>query len=817
MAPFVAAAVLAMPAPVFAQKGGFAQKAGIAREVAISVRAGAGGDVAIELARQTGTSIVVADPQVARRQVPALRGRMEPAEAVRRLARSAGARAVAVAPGAWRIEALPAPRVAATPRPPSQARGPSPTDEAAREPIVVVASKRGLAIGQIPGQVSILDGGSLEAGGIGGTEKITQRLATVTSTHLGSGRNKLFIRGIADSSFTGPTQATVGQYLGDLRLTYNAPDPDLRLSDMARVEVLEGPQGTLYGAGSLGGIIRLVPNPPVLGETSGSIAVGGSLTQHGAPGGDGAATVNVPVTDDVALRANFDAATLGGYIDKPFLGRSDVNRTRILGGRASLRAEIAPDWTVDVIGLGQSTRAHDSQYATRDAQPPLTSDARVREGSDADYAMGQVVVSGRIGAVHVRSTTGAVRQHLEERYDASLADDAPRVFAQENRTRMIAHETRAWRPERGGFSWILGASYTHNRTVLSRGFETGTATTAATGVRNTIDEATLYAEASLRIRAGLTATAGARVTHSRLAGAGEDVQPAQTSALAFARAQVTADRSATAVLPSLALNAELLTDTSLYMRYQEGFRPGGFAIESDFVRRFKGDRTGTWEFGVRHGRPGAGIFDLAASVSYTRWRDIQADFIDNSGLPSTANIGDGRVWSASVTGGMQLATGLRAEAGATWNQSKVDRPPTELLTLVARAVPADIAGTSLVDATLARSMQVPNIAQFSGRVGIGWTHELGDSLHLGANGWASYVGKSRLGIGPELGQPQGDYLDSGADLRIGTARYGVTLALSNITNSRGNRFSLGTPFGTGRDQVTPLRPRTLRVGLDARF
>jgi len=809
-APLILAAMLATPLALPA--------AAFAQDVAVSTRAGMMGDVAIELARQTGSSIVVADPQIARRAVAALRGRMAPAEAVRRLARSADGRAVAVGPGAWRIEAAPPPRPS-TPRPaPSQARGPSPTDEAAAKPIVVIASKRDLAIGQIPGQVSILDGASLEAGGIGGTEKITQRLATVTSTHLGSGRNKLFIRGIADSSFTGPTQATVGQYLGDLRLTYNAPDPDLRLSDMARVEVLEGPQGTLYGAGSLGGIIRLVPNVPVMGETSGSAALGGSLTQHGSPGGDGAATVNLPVNDDIAFRANFDAATLGGYIDKPLLGRKDVNRTRILGGRASLRARVAPDWTVDLIGLGQSTHARDSQYATRYAEPPLTSDAQVREGSDADYAMGQFVISGRIGDIRVRSTTGAVRQHLEERYDASLSADAPRVFAQENRTRMIAHETRLWQPERGGFSWIVGASYTHNRTVLRRGFETDVSTTAATGVRNTIDEATLYAEASLRIRPGLTATAGGRVTHSRLSGAGEDVIPADAAFVAMARREMTADRSATTVLPSVALNAELLRDTALYMRYQEGFRPGGFAIESDFVRRFKGDRTGTWEFGVRHGRPGAGIFDIAASISFTRWRDIQADFIDNSGLPSTANIGDGRVWSASVSGGVQLMTGLRIEAGATWNRSKVDTPPTELLALVARSAPAyDVAGMSLVDATLARSMQVPNIAQFSGRIGIGWSRDLGERLRLSANSWASYVGESRLGIGPELGQPQGDYLDSGADIRVGTERYGVTLAVNNLTNSRGNRFSLGTPFGTGRDQVTPLRPRTVRLGLDARF
>jgi outer membrane receptor protein involved in Fe transport len=796
---WIVAALVASPAPAFAQE--------------VATRAGAAGDVASELARQTGSSIIIADRQVAARAVPAMHGRMSAAEAVARLARNAGGRAVAVAPGAWRIEAA----HPARPRPqpaPSQAPPAVPTDAAEVAPIVVVASKRDLRIGQIPGQVSILDGASLEAGGIGGTEKITQRIATVTSTHLGSGRNKLFIRGIADSSFTGPTQATVGQYLGDLRLSYNAPDPDLRLSDMARVEVLEGPQGTLYGAGSLGGIIRLVPNPPVIGEASGSIAVGGSLTQHGAPGGDAGATLNVPVSPAIALRATLDAATLGGYIDKPAIGRDDVNRTRILGGRAALRAQVAPDWTIDVIGLAQDTHARDSQYAARGGQP-LTSDAKLREGSDADYAMGQFVVSGCIGAVHLRSTTGLVRQHLEERYDASV-DETPRLFSQANRTRMIAHETRLWQTDEHGFSWIVGASFTHNRTVLSRRFDTLGVTTTATGVRNTTDEATLYAEASFALRLGLTATAGGRVTHSRLSGAGEDVLPQ----VAFARMAVTADRSATTVLPSVALNAEVLRDTSLYMRYQQGFRPGGFAIESDFVRRFKGDRTATWEFGARHGRPGVSAFDLAVSISYTRWRDIQADFIDNTGLPSTANIGDGRVWSASVTGGLELAPGLRLEAGATWNRSEVDQPPAELLALVARAAPAAapaLSASGLVDATLARSMQVPNIAQVSGRMSLGWNRQIGEDLRLTANGWASYVGKSRLGIGPELGQPQGDYLDSGADLRIGTEAFGVTLALSNLANARGNRFSLGTPFGSGRDQTTPLRPRTVRVGLDARF
>lgn len=804
----IIAAVLAMPA------------AAQARDVAVATPPGSLVAAAIVLARQTGTSIVIADPHVARRQVPPLRGKMDVAEAVRRLARAAGGRALAAAPGAWRIEAAVTPQARLAKLKPPQMHAEAARPPAAMvgaEPIVVIGSKRDLTLAQLPGQVSILQGRDLEVGGIGGTEKIAQRVATVTSTHLGSGRNKLFIRGIADSSFTGPTQATVGQYLGDLRLTYNAPDPDLRLSDMERVEVLEGPQGTLYGAGSLGGIIRLIPNPPVFGEASARIAAGGSLTQEGSAGGDVGATVNVPVSEGAALRATVDAATLGGYIEKPRIGLDDVNRTRILGGRASLRVELAPDWTVDLIGLGQSTRARDSQYAARGG-PPLESEAQVREGSRADYAMGQFVISGRIGEVQLRSTTGVVRQHLEEQYDASLAD-MPRLFTQENRTRMIGHETRLWSPDRGAFGWLAGASFTSNRTVLTRGFETDGVRTTSTGVRNKVEEATLYAQASLRLHQRLTATAGGRLTRTWLGGAARDVVPAQALApsLAVARAAVTASYTVTTMLPSVALNAQVSPLTTLYMRYEEGFRPGGLTMESEFVRRFRNDRTATWEAGLRYGRPGAGPFDLAASVSFTRWRDIQADFIDNSGLPSTANIGDGRVWTASLTGGVAILRGLRAEAGVTWNRSEVDMPSIELVGLVARALPVAASSEQVYDAVLARSMQVPNIAKFSGRAALNWDHELRNALRLSSHVWVSYVGKSRLGIGPELGELQGDYFDSNADLRVGTERYGVTVSVSNLANTRGNRFSLGTPFTTVRDQVTPLRPRTVRIGLDARF
>jgi len=784
-----------------------------AASVSIDLPAGSLGDAVLALGRATGTSIVVDDAAAWRRPVPAIRGRMDVRQALKRLANAAGAEVRPAGAGNWRlVAARPTPRLRAAPRP--RAAVPAPVAPAGTAgDIVVTASKRDVRLRDLAGQAAVLDGRDLAFGGAGGTETILSRLASVSSTHLGAGRNKLFIRGIADSSFTGPTQSTVGQYLGDLRLTYNAPDPDLRLYDIASVEVLEGPQGTLYGAGSLGGIIRIMPNAPRLGQLAGSAAVGATLTQHGAPGADVAGMVNLPIAGErAALRVAGYGVSDGGYIDNPLLDRSDVNRTRIAGGRASLRFDTGDGWTVDVGGIGQWTHGADSQYADRDG-PPLTRSSPVDQGFSAAYVLGQVVVAKDWDDLRFRSSAGVVEQRLRERYDAgvppgmelpgaaigsplvsTVSAGQPRLFVQRNRTRLIASETRLWRPMADGFGWVVGASLTRNRTRLERAVGPVDLPVPVTGVTNGVDEVTLYGEASFSPLPGLTISGGGRASRSRLSGEGEDV----AAQIALSRAAVTADRNATSVLPSASIVATVLPGVHLFARYQEGYRPGGLAIEREFVRRFRSDRVATLESGLRAGQPGDAL-DLAVSLSHTRWDDIQADFIDGTGLPSTANIGDGRIWAISAMGGWRPLAGLRLDAGVTVNDSKVTEP------------------SAVLELALARMSRVPNVARFAGRLGADYVTAIGDDLALRANGWVRYVGRSRLGVGPVLGELQGDYLDTSLTVRVGRDAWGVTIGASNLTDARGNRFALGTPFPIDRGQITPLRPRTLRVGLDAAF
>jgi outer membrane receptor protein involved in Fe transport len=210
----------------------------------------------------------------------------------------------------------------------------------------------------------------------------------------------------------------------------------------------------------------------------------------------------------------------------------------------------------------------------------------------------------------------------------------------------------------------------------------------------------------------------------------------------------------------------------------------------------------TFELGARHGNPGRGRFDLAASIAYADWSHIQADYIDSNGRPTTANVGDGQVWTFSLSGGFAPTGDLRFDAGVVYNHSRITQPNLYIA----------LAGPELAPIT-----QIPNVAAWSARFGFDYRRDLPSGLTLRAQGWTRYVGRSRLGVGPELGALQGDYLDSGLTMRLGRERAGLALTATNLFDTRGNRFALGTPFTVGREQVTPLRPLTVRLGFDAAF
>jgi outer membrane receptor protein involved in Fe transport len=737
------------------------------------------------------------------RPTPAIRGRMEGADALARLAKASGLKLKKVGANSYVLMAAAkkaAPAVPARkPRPPviTAATAEDPGPEPEPQDIVVTASKRDTLSQRFPGQWSRIDGDEFAPLGVPGTEAIEVRSVGFSSTHLGAGRNKLFIRGIADSSFSGPTQSPVGQYFGDIRTGYSGPDPDLKLVDMDSVEILEGPQGTLYGSGALGGIVLFKPNMPQANRLSGLASIGGTTTWHGDVGYDLSAVLNAPVGENSAFRLVGYRAREGGYINNIATGEKDINDVGITGGRASFSAELVPGWFVDLSGIAQRIDGDDSQYADEDGSG-LSRDSLVDQPFSSDFTLASLVIRKDSGAIRFRSTTGASWQDIDETFDASM-DGRIRQLDQRSDARAVSNETRLWRPMADGYSWLVGFSLIDHRYETSRDITEEQIRTDLAGVENNVRETTIYGEAGFEILPKVEASVGARYTVSSLSGSGEHLSPSATIKLAGSDP----DRKEHRLLPSAAILAQPIEGLSIYARYQQGFRPGGLSIASDTVRLYRNDRLGTAEAGFRFGRPGRDLFDLQGSATLSRWKDIQADFLDPSGLPVTDNIGDGRVWTVTLNGGVRATPELRFEAGVAFNDGKITSPSDAFIAQIGREFD--------------QSMEIPNIARVIARGAIDWNRKLGGDWRLEANAYARYVGRSRLGIGPFLGDEQGEYLDSGLILRFSHPRRAVSLSVTNLTDEIGNRFAFGAPIATGADQITPLRPRTIRIGFEQPF
>jgi outer membrane receptor protein involved in Fe transport len=724
---------------------------------------------------------------------------MDAGDALSRLARASGLQVKKVGANSYVLVAAARPSAASKPKasPKLVHLAAQPLPEPEPQDIIVTASKRDTLSRRFPGQWSRIDGDEFAPLGVPGTEAIESRSVGFSSTHLGAGRNKLFIRGIADSSFSGPTQSPVGQYFGDMRTGYSGPDPDLKLVDMQSVEILEGPQGTLYGSGALGGIVLLKPNTPDLRELSGTAAIGGSVTWHGNLGYDASAVVNAPLGSNVAVRGVAYHAREGGYIDNVATGEEDINDIGVTGGRATLTAELVPDWFVDLAGIAQRIDGDDSQYAD-DEGSGLARDSLVDQPFSSDFALASLVVRKDSGLIRFRSTTGASWQDVDENFDATL-EGLVRQLGQHSKARALSNETRIWRPMADGYSWLVGFSSIAHRYRVSRDLTVDEMTTDLAGIENRVRETTIYGEVGVELSPSIEASVGSRYTISKLSGSGQHLSPLAWTKLDAEDTKRTEHR----FLPSAALLARPLDGLTLYARYQQGFRPGGLSIAADTVRLYRNDRLGTAELGFRYGSPGRDRFDLQGSATRSVWNDIQADFLDPSGLPVTDNIGDGRVWTVTINGGLRLTPDFRLEAGIAWNDGKITKP-TDLF-------------RTLMIGNGGGSMEIPNIARVVARGAIEWHRDLPGDWKLETNAYARYVGRSRLGVGQHLGEEQGQYLDSGLILRASDQQRTFSLTVTNLTDEVGNRFAFGAPIATGADQLTPLRPRTIRLGFEHSF
>jgi outer membrane receptor protein involved in Fe transport len=252
------------------------------------------------------------------------------------------------------------------------------------------------------------------------------------------------------------------------------------------------------------------------------------------------------------------------------------------------------------------------------------------------------------------------------------------------------------------------------------------------------------------------------------------------------------------LLPSLATAYDAGWGFLLYARYQESFRPGGLIVRSEATQELESDHIAAWEAGLRFGQRANSRLSGSVAVSYARWTDIQADTIDTVGLPSTLNIGDGNIVSLEGRASWRASPRLAFDVAATLNRSRVTNPDPGII--------------------IVHKAPLPNVPDAAVRAGVDYRTEMGSLGELRLSGWANYVGQSWLGIGPILGREQGDFFNTGVEARLGRPSRFLFLRATNLFDTVGNRFALGSIFTiVFEDQVTPLRPRTLRLGVHTTF
>ncbi|HEX7857235.1 MAG TPA: TonB-dependent receptor [Sphingobium sp.] len=689
-------------------------------------------------------------------------------------------RAVRLSTNSFRIEHRARPRA----RPARYSPPPtidSPTD------IIVAASKFPVPLMRYPGSVVQMKvNPQSPAMPADDMDNLSQRLPVLQGTELGEGRNKVFIRGLVDSSFNGATQPTASIYFGDAPLGFGSPSPSLKLYDISSVEVLEGPQGTLYGSGSLGGIVRIEPNPVNYDRISGSSALGASATVSGRPGWDGSTMLNVPIVESrVALRVVGYHEHEGGYIDNSAAGQ-DSNSVNVSGGRAMLGARIGSSITLEAGLLYQETQGRDGQYTNDTALGSLDRKVRIAEPYASKLTLGYAVLEQQwTSGIKLTSVTSLGKRSSYDAFDATPANFAkPLAYQLGRESTTFAQEIRLARQNADGISWVVGAAYQRARDGQSRALGVPDAPAELDEVTNVTYSSSVFGQASLKLARTLEATVGLRWTQART-----DSDPSRDSPSLIRG--ITARRAD----PTLALAWRVAPRTLFYTRLQTGYRNGGMAVARGVGRtaNFESDSVIMGEIGARRLREGPTGLTASVALSYTRWDDIQADLITRRGSPYTANIGNARVLALEATADWTPVVGVDLGGSIFYTDSNLTGP--------------------LTDNTPPQDRRLPETPVFSGVLHADYGWEGHDAVRYRVGGAARYIGRSILGPGTLLDISQGDY--AVVDLNAGARRgaIDVSLSLDNLFNTRGNRFAFGNPITAYmRDQRVPLRPTTVRLG-----
>jgi iron complex outermembrane recepter protein len=691
--------------------------------------------------------------------------------------------------------------------------------------IIVTAQKREERLQDVPIPVTVLNAQSLvENNQVRLTDYYSSVPGLVVSDSF-LGQPSLSIRGISTGAgfFTNPT---VGITVDGLPYGSSTPSgggsivPDLDPSDLARIEVLRGPQGTLYGASSLGGLVKYETLDPSMDRVSGRLESDVISIDNG--NGQGYAVrgaVNIPLSNEVAIRASGFTRVDPGYIDNVETGVQGVNRDDAYGGRLSGLWKPSDAFSLKLGAFLQDNKSAGlNAIVVGPGIGPLQQTSIPNGGaSERRYEVFSANISAKVGRFDLTSITGygintlidSIGETVGSQASLAMADFGVGggLFVEHNKTSKFTQELRIATSILDRADIVLGGFYDHesspyHQNILAENLETGAI--AGDGLcfcwKDTYQEYAAFTDITLHFTDQFNIQLGARESHSEQSYTETDTGPYTTyydggpSPVAYGLRETSDNAFTYLVTPQFKFSPDFMA----YVRLASGYRPGGpqaLPVSYNVPNGYRPDKTQNYEVGFK-GDLLNHLVSVDASAYYIDWKDIQL----TGEINDLAYLANG---SRATSRGVELSSQLNPFAGlviAGWvafNEAKLTEPLLPGGGLYGN--PGD---------------GLPDSARFSGNLSADEQFPIRTDITGFVGGALSYVGAREGLFASSATTPRSVYpAYAKMDLHGGVIydTWKVSLFANNVTNRLGVLTNDFAPY------VFIIQPRTIGLSVAKTF
>jgi iron complex outermembrane recepter protein len=696
--------------------------------------------------------------------------------------------------------------------------------------IVVTAEKRSERLQDVPASITAIDTDQLASKNALQLQDYLNDVPGTSVGDLGFGRTQVVIRGISTGAGNNPTTGfTIDDVPIGSSTSAGAGDlfvPNLDPADLDRIEVLRGPQGTLYGASSMGGLVKYVTADPRMDSFGGQVEVDGDSIDHGTAGYGVRGSANIPLVGDaLAARASGFYRYDGGFIDDPLQGRTDVNSGKTYGGRLAALWRILPTLTFKVSALIENRQANASP--TEDVSStgtPLYGDLTHErlpgtDGFESRVSLYSATLTAGLGSTTLTSITGysQVQATFAQDLSADFASFTPLFYGQTTgtrddqlyRTNKLSQEIRLASDSNHHLEWLVGAFYTHENSPTDILISPANPLTGTILPLTPLELANLssvykeyagFADLTYYFTDRVDLTVGGRYSHN------QQDSSSYTSGLLAGPASTVLTQSSDDSTTFLVTPRYRVTDSLMtYARVASGYRPGGAneGAVGNIPLTYGPDKTINYELGVK-GDALERRFSYDVDIFYIDWDHLQIREVDpQNAFQYYGNAGKAASRGAEVSLEALAATGLTVRGDMSYTDAYLTQnaPP---------GVYAP-AGTRL-----------PNSSKWSGSVSAEQDLPLTGDINGFASAKVAYTG-DRLAAFQNTADVSRFVMPSyvTVDLQLGakTDRWSTNLFVRNLTDRRGflDANALNSVTGAGGYYVAVIQPRTIGLSITTKF